>query len=233
MNKQIKSMRLGFWVSSLALFLAGCSTMQRPTPVAGDPAYAPIPASRLVAPEPVNGSIYQVNRGDSLYTAKTAHGIGDILLVTLQEQTQSSKTSGTKFQKDNKTAFNEGSILGSALSAGNLSMATNVAMDRKFTGKAESDQQNRLSGSIAVTVAEILPNGLLRVRGEKWLTLNQGKEYIRLSGLIRPEDIAENNTVVSTKIADARIAYGATGDFDQANRMGWGGRFFNSEWWPF
>ncbi|PID44826.1 MAG: flagellar basal body L-ring protein FlgH [Proteobacteria bacterium] len=215
------------------LFLAGCSTLERQTPVPGDPAYAPIPADRLVAPESVNGSLYQVNRSNSLYTARTAHGVGDILLVMLQEQTRSSKTSGTKFQKDNETAFKEGSILGSAISVNNLSMGTDVGMERTFKGKAESDQQNRLSGSIAVTIARILPNGLLRIRGEKWLTLNQGEEYIRLTGLIRPEDISENNTVVSTKIADARIAYGATGDFDQANRMGWGGRFFNSEWWPF
>lgn len=213
--------------------ISGCSTLERQHPEPGDPLYRHTPPVRLVAPEAIDGGLYQVNRGASLYTAQTAHGIGDILMVTLQEQTQSSKTSQTKFQKDNGTTFNEGNVLGTALSANNLSMATDVTMEREFTGKADSSQQNRLSGSIAVTISEILPNGLLRVQGEKWLTLNQGEEYIRLVGLIRSEDISENNEVMSTKIADARISYGATGDFDQTNRMGWAGRFFNSEWWPF
>jgi len=63
--------------------------------------------------------------------------------------------------------------------------------------------------------------------------LNQGDEYIRITGLVRPDDISPSNTVPSTKVADARIAYGGTGDFDQNNRMGWGSRIFNSEWWPF
>ncbi len=222
-----------FCYSVLMVAVSGCATVERQHPVPGDPVYRHTPPARLVSPEPVDGGLYQVNRGGSLYTAQTAHGVGDILMVTLQEQTQSSKTSQTKFQKDNETTFNEGNVLGSTLSASNLSMATDVTMEREFTGKADSSQQNRLSGSIAVTISEVLPNGLLRIQGEKWLTLNQGEEYIRVTGLIRSADISENNEVMSTKIADARIAYGATGDFDQANRMGWAGRFFNSEWWPF
>jgi flagellar L-ring protein precursor FlgH len=104
-------------------------------------------------------------------------------------------------------------------------------MERSFEGSAKSDQSNSLRGSISVTVAEVLPNGILRIRGEKWLKLNQGDEYIRLTGLVRPEDIGTDNTIPSSKVADARIAYGGTGEFDDANRMGWLSRFFNSEWW--
>ena len=93
------------------------------------------------------------------------------------------------------------------------------------------DSDISLAGSITVTVTEVLPNGVLRIRGEKWLSLTNGEEYIRLTGLVRPQDIKPDNTLASNRIADARIAYGGTGDFDQANQMGWMGRFFNSEWW--
>ena len=104
--------------------------------------------------------------------------------------------------------------------------------ERDFQGAAEADQSNSLAGSITVTVTEVLPNGVLRIRGEKWLSLTNGDEYIRLTGLVRPQDIQPDNTVASNRIADARFAYGGTGDFDQANQMGWLARFFNSEWWP-
>jgi len=83
-----------------------------------------------------------------------------------------------------------------------------------------------------VTVTEVMPNGLLRVRGEKWLQLNRGQEYIRLSGIVRQEDLAPDNTVPSTKLADARIGYSGTGELAQSNNMGWLGKFFNSGVWP-
>ena len=96
-------------------------------------------------------------------------------------------------------------------------------------GNVNFDQEG---GNLTVTVTEVLPNGVLRIRGEKWLSLTNGDEYIRLTGLVRPQDITPDNTVPSQRIANARIAYGGTGDFDQANQPGWLTRFFNSEWWP-
>src|SRR5690606_24331927 len=156
----------------------------------------------------------------------------DILTVTLEEKTQSKKSAGSSISKEASVDFNEASILGTALSAKNLSLLSNPEFERDFSGDADADQSNSLQGNITVTVAEVLPNGVLRIRGEKWMTLNQGDEYIRLTGLVRPQDIGIDNTIPSTKIADARIAYSGTGEFASANRQGWLGRFFNSEWWP-
>ena len=79
----------------------------------------------------------------------------------------------------------------------------------------------------------LLPNGLLQIRGEKWMTLTNGKEFIRLSGLIRPDDVSSLNTIASTKVADARISYSGTGDLANANQQGWASKFFNSSYWPF
>lgn len=75
-----------------------------------------------------------------------------------------------------------------------------------------------MSGSIAVTIAEILPNGLIMVRGEKWMTLNRGEEFIRIQGLIRPEDVQPDNTILSTRLADARITYSGASGLENANK---------------
>ncbi|HSG61723.1 MAG TPA: flagellar basal body L-ring protein FlgH, partial [Pseudomonadales bacterium] len=115
----------------------------------------------------------------------------------------------------------------------NLGQLSNVDHSRDFTGSADSDMSNSLSGNISVTVSDVLPNGVLVIRGEKWLTLNRGEEFIRIRGLVRAEDIAADNTISSTLIADARITYSGTGELADTNRQGWLTRFFNSVVWPF
>ena len=112
-------------------------------------------------------------------------------------------------------------------------MSNDIAGDRTFDGKSDSSQSNKLEGSITVTVAERLPNGNLLVRGEKRITINQGQEFVRLQGIVRPVDIGPANTVPSTKIADATITYTGKGALADSNRQGWLSRFFNSPWFPF
>ena len=88
-------------------------------------------------------------------------------------------------------------------------------------------------GSIAVTVHQVLPNGVLLVKGEKRLRLNQGDEYIRLSGLVRVDDIDRYNRVSSQSVANARISYAGRGLLDDSNSPGWLARFFNHPIFPF
>jgi len=90
-----------------------------------------------------------------------------------------------------------------------------------------------LAGNISVVVSEVLPNGNLVVRGEKWMTLNQGDEFIRITGIVRPQDIDPDNTVSSYLVANARIGYGGTGPVADANVLGWLTRFFISAVFPF
>lgn len=223
-------MRLSLWLV-LAL-QAACANITREEPVQDDPRFAPIPAQGLLMGEMVTGGIYQPSRQFSFYGDQVALNVGDILTVMLQESTRATKKADTSYDKNDEVLFNEADILGNTISYKGMSLLTNPNFERAFEGNAESGQSNSLAGSISVTVAEVYPNGLLRVRGEKWLKLNQGDEYVRLSGLVRPQDIGTDNTISSSKIADARIAYGGTGEFDQVNRQGWLSRFFNSEWWP-
>lgn len=199
----------------------------------GDPEYAPVISASSVVPAPNRGGIYQPDFSVSLFEDRRATRVGDILNVVLSERTISSKTADTEIKKENDISLDTGVVLGDTVQVGDYSLNTDATHDRDLKGEASSDQSNSLVGTIAVTVSEILPNGLLVVRGEKWMTLNNGEEFIRVRGLVRPEDVQPDNSVSSTKLADARITYSGTGDLADSNRQGWLSRFFNSAYWPF
>lgn len=204
-----------------------------PDPIPDDPAYAPVMESSPRQAPANMGGIYQQHYSMSLFEDRRASRVGDIVTIILSERTSSNKKTETEINKESSIAFDEGLLLGAALHKGSVNLSTEMAQTRDFSGESESDQSNSLDGQIAVTVADILPNGLLVVRGEKWMTLTSGEEYIRIKGLLRPEDISPENTVQSNKLADARITYSGTGDFADSTRLGWISRFFNSSYWPF
>jgi flagellar L-ring protein precursor FlgH len=112
-------------------------------------------------------------------------------------------------------------------------MKTSMTSNKAFKGKGKTDQSNQLNGSISVTVVELLPNGNLKIRGEKRVTLNQGDEFVRLSGIVRPVDITPANVIDSQKIADATFMYTGEGSLADASTKGWLSRVFNSPWFPF
>ncbi len=218
-------------VAGLLVQLSACTVVMPPSP--GDPLYAPAnPTAKDAAPAN-DGGIYRPGHSLSLFSDRRASRVGDIVTILLQERTTSSKSADTEISKGNDITFNEPNILGAPVSAGDYSLETGISQSREFGGEASSDQSNRLDGSIAVTVSEVLPNGLLRVQGEKWLTLNRGDEFIRVRGMIRPEDIDSSNTIASTKLADAHISYSGRGELADANKLSWISRFFNNPIWPF
>ena len=102
-----------------------------------------------------------------------------------------------------------------------------------LAGKGDAAANNVFTGSITVTVIEVLPNGNLLVSGEKLVAINQGEEFIRLTGLVRVDDINRFNQVSSQNIADARISYAGSGVLNDSNSAGWLTRFFASPWMPF
>lgn len=206
-----------------------------------DPYFAPVvPAPHPKIP-PKNGSLYQPYQGLSLFGNTNNHRVGDIITIALDEKTVSTKSSGVAIDKETDISLLENgnpTVLGRDTAknlpiVGNLTFPLNASQSRAFAGDASADQSNSLKGNISVTITEILSNGNLRVRGEKWMTLNRGDEYIRISGILRKEDVSLQNTVSSTKLADARISYSGTGDLADSQKMGWLGRFFNSILWPF
>lgn len=216
-------------VASLAAVMAltGCAHNTHIHPGQGDwkPVQPVAPAYASATP----GAIFQAGRGMSLFVDHRAMQVGDIVTVNLEERTDASKQSTTTTNKENDLSVPGATLLGGPVTAGGKAFLENAfGSEQSFKGAGSSSQSNRLSGSITVTVAEVLPNGTLRVQGEKWVTLNQGEEFIRLTGLIRPVDIAPDNSVPSWKVADARIAYSGKGALNDANAMGWLGRLFQS-----
>lgn len=219
--------------------LAACQSLPE-----RDPAYA---AVRPVALPPVhagNGSIYQAGHDIRLFEDSRARRVGDLLTINLVETTSASKQSATELSKSNDTSVANPTILGTTPqfnTPGILPLASNqnnnlgfgLSSDNEFSGDSSSSQSNSLTGSITVTVAEVLPNGYMVIRGEKVTSLNQGHEYVRISGIVRPTDIRPDNTVPSTQIADAQITYTGSGSTADTNKIGWLARFFISSLFPF
>ncbi len=216
-----------------AVILSGCAT--NPMDKVD---YSPTPPIVESLPPATPGSIYQAGRDIVLFEDAKARRVGDVLTIVLVERTNASKQASTSTSKESEVDLENPTLLGRSLSFSgprgmDMNLGTNISGSRNFDGQGDSSQSNKLEGRITVTVADVLPNGNLFVRGEKWLTINSGDEYIRFSGIVRTVDIAPDNTVQSTLVADAKISYAGKGSLADANEQGWLGRFFSSKWWPF
>jgi flagellar L-ring protein precursor FlgH len=180
-----------------------------------------------------NGSIYQAGYSKAWFEDIKARQVGDLLKVLLDEQTDATKQASTGITKDTSTEISAPTILGKDITLNGNPLSTSLESANDFSGKSDSSQSNKLQGSITVTVSHVLQNGNLVVQGEKWISINQGDEYVRLRGIVRPVDIAPDNTVLSTQVGNAQISYRGKGAPAEANAMGWLARFFNTPIWPY
>jgi flagellar L-ring protein precursor FlgH len=228
--------RATWLLSALALLLAGCQS--RPV---RDPAFAPVRPEVAAPTVQDNGAIYQPGFEHNWFENVRARHVGDILLVTLVEDTEASHTNSGAVSKSSSTSITNPTILGKPLSfklpyinnGGHANLGSSLESESDFSGSADNTQNNQFTGSISVSVTEVLPNGYLKVRGEKRISMTGGNEYIRVSGIVRPEDINTDNTVASTKIADATLTYVGDGQNTMATQMGWLAKFFISAILPF
>lgn len=221
--------KLGFITIALSLLMLEACT---PLPQR-DPAFAPVAPADLRPPAQSSGSIYQAGYDMRLFEDNKAMRVGDILTIKFNEHTQAKNKNNLTANKQNNVSVKVPTLFGMAATVltGN-DIETEMESKKDFTGKGSSDQSNSLSGNISVTVVEQLPNGNLRVRGEKRVALNQGDEYVRLSGIVRPVDIDPTNTISSDKVADATIMYTGSGAMADAGKMGWLSRILYSPWFP-
>ncbi len=181
-----------------------------------------------------NGAIFHAGYDTGLFQNPTAHNVGDIVTILLQESTTAQKSSQTDTAKATKDSLSAPSLLGLPMSInGHAFLSGSINNANSFSGAGDSKQSDSLVGAITVTVVRRLPNGNLVVRGQKLVQINTGEEYVRLQGIIRPVDISPDNTISSQEVADAQIAYGQTGALADANQPGLLSRFFNSPWLPF
>ncbi|MBN2607121.1 MAG: flagellar basal body L-ring protein FlgH [Thiotrichales bacterium] len=209
--------KLAIAAAVVPALLVGCSaTPERMDKFSYEPNYPTnIPTKSI----PTNGSLYQTGDSMTLFDDSRAHKVGDIITIQLDEKFDAKKKDEAKYNKTNTQNFglNGSGTVGSNATAfgstlgGKTGLGIGYGSDGAFNGKSDVKQNSSLTGAIAVTVVEVIPNGNLVIRGEKWLTIHDGEEVIRFAGIIRPQDIRPDNTIDSTKVADVRLIYKDTG----------------------
>jgi len=224
-------------ILSLLAVVAGLQACAHPDPMlpalTSSPDFAPVYPLVQDQTKPATGGIYGNRQSDAWFGRGRNYQVGDLITVILNESTQAARSQGTDISKDaSNTALPAGI---SKFIAGSTSPFSGVdlnASTTKSTGKGTADQKASLTGSITVTVIEILANGNMVVRGEKKLGLSEGTEVIQVSGVIRPNDVGPNGTVNSLRLANAQIAYRGSGDLASASKPGWGTTAL-MKFWPF
>ena len=224
MKIKIQTRNPGCYVLLLALtsVLAGCAFTPA-TSVQQPLSTRPAPVREL---PPVNGAIYQAGYHERpLFEDRRARQVGDTLTIVISERTIASKKSNTNTGRSSANGFGVTGLQGLP---GKSFLGANLHANSEFSfdGKGESASANDFSGTITVTVIEVLGNGNLMVSGEKQIGINQGSEFVRLSGIVNPTNLTIVNTVLSTQIADARIEFRANGVLADTQNTGWLTQFF-------
>lgn len=227
---QTSELRIALLVIS-TLLLGGCASLQEDGGRDFDAAW---PEVTDAGAKPLPGAIYAQGTDTSLWNNVTARNVGDTLTVRLAESTEAEKSASTTAAKSSSAELTGPTIAGRPVTMnGTNILEMGLGNESQFAGNGQASQSNKLDGYITVTVAKRLANGNLVVRGQKLVAINNGREYVRLQGIVRPSDIAPDNSVVSWKVADAYIAYGGQGTVANASKPGWLYRFFNSPKTPF
>jgi flagellar L-ring protein FlgH len=227
----MRNLKITLAASLAAMALLGVSGCRTSNRLPKDDALA---WTQMKVPPPTAGAIYQADHEMELAENPIARHVGDIVTIVLEENTAAQKSATTDTNKTTTDTLPGMTLLGKALTVhGNPILDNNINDASKFTGEGDSAQSNSLTGYLAVTVVKVLPNGNLLVAGQKQIGLNQGEEFIRVTGIIRPIDLAADDSIPSYRVADAKISYVGKGALADANAQSWLSRFFNSPWMPF
>jgi flagellar L-ring protein precursor FlgH len=202
-------------------------------PLTPSPDFAPVYPLANEQSRPATGGIYGNRQSDAWFGRGRNYQVGDLVTVLLNESTQAARSQKTDVSREASNTAVPAGVAARVekaiplLSGINLNESTTAS-----SGKGSADQKASLSGSVTVTVIEILANGNLVVRGEKKLGLSEGTEVIQVSGVIRPQDIGPNGTVQSLRLANAQISYRGSGELAAASKPGWGTSGL-LKFWPF
>ncbi len=192
---------------------------------------APLPASR--AP----GSLWSSNNS-KFFKDSRASKVGDIVTVVIDEQAQAevdAATTTNRLSAKNSGITNllnlEGLLTSRGIPPGTRSLLDTNA-NRQFDGEGTTDREDKLTARVAAVVTQVLPNGYLVIQGTREIMINYEKQNMRISGVIRKDDINPDNTIASEKVAEARIVYAGNGLVDESQTPQYGERFLD-KWLPF
>lgn len=206
-------------IAVICINLAGCASILNPPVI-----YPPVMPVDVPPPPKRLGTIYQSGYEVLLYEDRVSRRMGDILTVRLEQSTQGEYRAKTKTDKKTLNNYPLPVLFGQAVPA----LTVNTNTQQTLNGIGNSDQSAKLRGTISVTVTRVLSNHNMIIQGESWVTINQGQEYIQLTGIVRPEDIRPDNSISSQRVAGAQIKYGARGQAGYATRGGLFTQLMNS-----
>lgn len=210
-------------VASLVAVLGLSGCMSTPTSIVTMPMTArPLTSEQLQA-APSNGAIYQNAAFRPIFEDRRARHVGDVLTLVITEKTAAVKAGASSGNKSGSVIIATPKPLQSTF--GN---PLGVSNDSKYADGDNQSASNTFTGTMGVTVVEVLGNGNLIVAGEKQVAMNKGVEFIRFSGMINPDNIATGNTVQSTAVADAKVEYRTNSQIDRAEMASMASRFFQS-----
>jgi flagellar L-ring protein precursor FlgH len=224
----------GKWLGGVgfgfAIILAwGCSPALPPPP----PWNAIPPSARVPEQPAAEGSLWRPgSRLGDLYSDLRARHVGDVVTVRIVENAEALKSASTKTSRDSSLSASVTSFFGAPLSVGGFKPEASGSLKNDFEGSGTTQRKDTLVATMTAKVVDVLPHGLLRVEGYREVIINNERQYIILRGVIRPEDIASDNTVLSSSIADAQIAYAGQGVVSDKQKPGWIGRLLD-HFWPF
>jgi flagellar L-ring protein precursor FlgH len=172
-----------------------------------------------------SGTIFNAAQGNLFSMETKAQQVGDIITVSFAESFQATKSQNAATSRSLDSSVNlpgvANLILPDRTNAADLSTKLAAGSENSFSGSGSSAQSNSLTGQVSVHVVRVFQNGNLEILGQKKLTLNNGDEYIRVHGIVRPQDIDAENVVSSDRIANANIQYIGAGDIAESSKKGW------------
>ncbi len=235
-NKSLSVSKYCFFSCFLYLSLFGCSaSLKEAKPIKEDIPYA-------VSEEPSikhEGSLWQDNSPLSeLFINPKARRVGDIVTVKIVESSKATNKATTNTGRNSSISAGIDSFLGleqdypSTRSFFSPFGEVKADFGSSFKGDGATSRSGDLTAYITARVTEVLPNGNLHIMGSREVAINNEKQFITLSGIVRSRDISQDNVILSTYISDARIAYSGAGIIDDRQRPGWMTKILNIIW-PF
>ena len=231
---------IGCWLLGAGYFmlLAGCAQQMKvrfnpqPTPeeLATEISRASLSAVSRPVTGPVSaGSLWPADDRTFLYGDRKAFRVGDVLTVRVSEAAKASNTANTDLLRSSANSAEVTALFGlqGALERSNLTNLVDVTTDSSYAGVGSTNREGRLTASLTAVVKDVLPNGNLVVQGTRSVTVNNEEQFMTLTGIVRQEDINPDNSVFSSQIADARIAFGGIGVVADKQRSGWGTWMFD------
>jgi len=236
--KQHVSMFKFLFYPLVALSFAGCFA-NNPARIHSGVNYASVAPRVIPQQARTPGSLWVGSNNRNLYfTDNRARGIGDLVTVKIVDKATASKKAATKTGRKSSIDGGISSVMGYEKSLEeknrNLSMSNlyKASMSNNFDGSGETTRAGNLTATLTCMVVRVLSNGNLLIQGDKDVQVNHETQYIRLYGIIRPQDIESDNSIYSDKIADARIVYSGRGVVSDKQISGWATRVL--DWiWPF